>query len=259
MGRRLTVRILVCFFIAASLAAASCLQRPPGAAEDSPPPAAQPAETAGVPESTPALPSDGADDVAGGDAHDDADTADDAAAVRFEVTPGDSEALYRVQEQLAGVAVSQDAVGVTHDIEGFLVFAEGGELAAGAAQFRVGLEALQSDQSRRDNYLRNNTLQTGQYPDAWFHPTAIEGLPHPIPSEGTVSVTMNGDLTLRDTTRPVEWRGNISFGDDRMVLQAELVVLFEEFNITKPRVAVVVSVEDEIRLEAVIHLHRVND
>ena len=60
---------------------------------------------------------------------------------------------------------------------------------------------------------------------------------------------MVGDLTIRDQTRPVTWETTATFTDGAVEGLAKTVVTFEQFDMTKPRVAIVLSVVDEIRLE----------
>ena len=60
---------------------------------------------------------------------------------------------------------------------------------------------------------------------------------------------MEGDLTIRDQTRLVTWDVTANFDGGTVEGLAKTEVTFEQFGITKPRVAIVLSVADEIRLE----------
>ena len=67
---------------------------------------------------------------------------------------------------------------------------------------------------------------------------------------GPVEFTITGDLTVRDQTREVTWDATAEFpGDGTAMGLASVVFTFEDFGMDKPRVAIVVSVEDEILLE----------
>ena len=169
-----------------------------------------------------------------------------------------SEANYRVREQLAGFSFPNDAVGVTTAVSGLVSFAEVGALTPGA-RITVELEGLTSDNGRRDNYVRRNLLQTNRFPATVFVPTAVAGLPTPLPSEGTFEVEIEGELTLLDATRPVIWRGTATFDGDAVRLEAATTFTFEDFGLTKPRVASVLSVADEITLEIRLSLARSED
>lgn len=172
------------------------------------------------------------------------------------VDAANSEALYRVREQLAGVNFPNDAVGRTKDISGVVVIAADGQILTDRSAVTVNVARLQSDQSRRDNFIRMNTLQTSRYPEVHFVPTEIRGLPLPLPAEGQAAITVRGELTIRNVTRPVEWTGTATFTPDGMNVAASTVITFEEFQLAKPRVAAVLSVDDQIRLEVDIRFRR---
>lgn len=169
-----------------------------------------------------------------------------------------SEANYRVREQLAGFSFPNDAVGVTTAVSGLVRFAEVGAPEPGA-QVVVELESLTSDNGRRDNYVHRNLLLTNRFPTAVFVPTAVTGLPAPLPSEGTHEVLIEGQLTLLEVTRPVVWRGTATFDGDAVHLEAATTFTFEDFGLAKPRVASVLSVADEITLEIRLSLAQTED
>ena len=147
-----------------------------------------------------------------------------------------SQARYRVREQLASVSFPIDAVGTTRDISGVVVFAEDGRVLADRSSITVNVTRLQSDQARRDNFIRTNTLETQRYPEVHFIPTEVRGLPMPLPAEGEVPITIAGELTIKNVTRPVQWTGTATFTPEGMTVSANTVITFEEFQIAKPRV-----------------------
>lgn len=181
-----------------------------------------------------------------------------AGSARFEVVSSSSEARYRVREQFVNVSFPVDAVGTTRSIEGSVVFDASGRVVAGASSIRVNVSTLRSDQSRRDNFLRNASLETQRYPYVTFTPVEVRGLPSPVPAEGNAEITIVGDLTVRNVTRRVEWTGTAQFRPDGMHVDAGVVITFDQFEMEKPRVAMILSVADEIRLEAAIDFRRVS-
>ncbi len=166
----------------------------------------------------------------------------------LEISSG-SEARYRVREQLAFLDFPNDAVGVTQEVEGKLVLGPDGAVSAEDSLIRVDLSTLQSDEDRRDNYVRNRTLATGQYPYTEFVPTTISGLQWPLPSTGEASFSITGDMTIKDVTKEVTWETTAQFSDDRITGTATTDFTFDEFDMAVPSVAVVLSVENNIRLE----------
>ncbi|MCS6963031.1 YceI family protein [Thermoflexus sp.] len=166
----------------------------------------------------------------------------------FIVVSEESEARYRVREQLVGFDLPNDAVGTTRAITGVLVM-EGNRVVAEASRFQVDLRTLTSDQSRRDNFIRRNTLQADRYPYAVFVPREVQGLPSPLPTSGEHAFQLIGDLTVRDVTRPVTWEVTARVEGNRVIAQARTQFAFADFNLEQPRVPVVLSVDEIIRLE----------
>ncbi|MBO2521967.1 MAG: YceI family protein [Clostridia bacterium] len=179
-----------------------------------------------------------------------------AGVTTLAVDASSSQARYRVREQLASVSFPIDAVGTTRDISGVVAFAEDGRVLADRSSITVNVTRLQSDQARRDNFIRTNTLETQRYPEVHFIPTEVRGLPMPLPAEGEVPITIAGELTIKNVTRPVQWTGTATFTPEGMTVSANTVITFEEFQIAKPRVALVLSVADEIRLEVDAHFRK---
>ena len=103
------------------------------------------------------------------------------AAARYDVVAEGSEVRYRVREQLVGLSFPNDAVGATSAVEGAIVFDAQGRLVPGDSRFTVDLRTLRSDEARRDNYVRRNTLETDRYPMVAFAPAEARGLPAPLP------------------------------------------------------------------------------
>ena len=157
-------------------------------------------------------------------------------------------ARYKVEEELArqGFFV---ATGETTEVAGRIVFDEDGGVVADESGIVIQAGTLRTDSDRRDRYVRERTLQTAQYPEVVFKPTSVAGLPSPIgDASGTVEFTISGDLTVRDQTRPVTWDVTAEFGDIITGI-AVIDITFEQFGMDKPSVAIVLSVEDTIRLE----------
>ena len=201
---------------------------PPAAAQPASPPAATPTPTAEAEESS------------------DSEAADGGAIIT--VTEG-SEALYRINEQLARRDLPNDAVGTTSEIEGQIVFSAAGTVDAERSKITVGVGSLRSDSDRRDSYIQRNSLESNQYPEVIIAVKEVPGLSWPLPTSGEVSFEMVGDLTIRDQTRPVTWETTATFTNGGVEGLAKTVVTFEQYEMTKPRVAIVLSVVDEIRLE----------
>jgi polyisoprenoid-binding protein YceI len=175
---------------------------------------------------------------------------------RYTVAPDGSEVRYRVREQLVGLSLPNDAVGATSAVEGMIAFDAQGRLVPAESRFTVDLRTLRSDEARRDNYLRRNTLETERYPSVVFVPVEARGVPTPLPESGSVPFELVGDLTVKEVTRRVTWSATAGFEGPRVAVRARTAFRFGDFGLRIPRVSVVLSVEDDIKLEADLVLRR---
>lgn len=180
--------------------------------------------------------------------------ADTGKAVRLIVAPAGNEARYRVREQLANLDFPNDAVGATSAITGSLVLDAAGTVVPAESRFVIDVTGLKSDKERRDGYLQRRTLETAQYPTVTLVPTALRGLPWPLPAAGAFAFEMDADLTVKAVTRSVRWQVEAVAGEGGFTGTASTVFPFEAFELAQPRVSVVLSVENEIRLEYDFHL-----
>ena len=176
--------------------------------------------------------------------------------IRLVLVPENSEARFRVREQLAGANLPNDAIGRTKDFTGTLVIKPDGSIVSSDSQFVVSMGTLVSDQPMRDNYLRGNVLQVNQYPKAVFVPKQASGLPSPLPQSGSVTFKLAGDLTVRNVTQPITWDVTAQVQGNQVTAQAATAFKFEDFSLTQPRVARVLSIEDNIKLELDVTLQR---
>ena len=158
-------------------------------------------------------------------------------------------ARYVIREQLVRLDFPNDAIGETGDVSGSIIFDAGGGIVSPGSKIVVDLRGLTSDSDRRDGYVRSRSLETDTYPNAEFiiHETA--GLPWPLPSQGEASFQLLGDMTVHGVTKPLAWEVAGSFQGDSFTGRATTNFTFEEFEIDVPRVRVVLSVDNDIRLE----------
>lgn len=175
--------------------------------------------------------------------------------VRLVIAPG-TEARYRVREQLARLNFPSDAVGTTQQVTGAIVLAGDTLTLQEGSRITVDLRTLRSDESRRDRYIQDNTLETRLYPYAEFVPREVRGLSGSLPTQGEATFQVSGDMTIHGTTRSITWDVTATFSEKEVVGQAKTSFRFGDFNMAIPRVMAVLSVEDNIRLEVDFRLTR---
>ena len=169
--------------------------------------------------------------------------------VRLTPAPTGNEARFVVNEQLAGVELPNDAIGVTSAITGGLTIDGNGKVDSATSRFVVDLTTLKSDRDRRDNFIKRRTIVTDSFPTAEFVITGVTGLTGALPTSGTLNLVLVGHLTIHGVTRPQKWEVTATATETGVTGKAVTNFQFGDFNMTKPRVAVVLSVKDDIRLE----------
>ena len=242
------VSLLAAWLAACAAPAPTTTPVPPAPAETAlPAPTAAPANTAApadtaAPANTAAPAASAAASNAGG------------ASVTYELVAANSEASYAIREQLARLSFPSDAIGKTQAVSGTITVNADGTIDSSKSKFTVDVSTLKSDERMRDGYVSRNILQTSQYPQVVFVPTAAEGLPSSLPTSGNVSFKVTGNLTIKDVTKPVTWDVTGSVSNGEATGTATTTFTFEDFNLPQPQVPVVLSVVDKITLNLKVDL-----
>jgi polyisoprenoid-binding protein YceI len=160
-----------------------------------------------------------------------------------------NEAKYMVREQLADLSFPSDAIGTTTDISGAIVVSSDGTFVPDESSITVNLASIRSDKDRRDNYVRQRVLETARYPSAVFVPTEARGLDVNALGSGGTTFDLVGDLTVHGVTKQVVWNVTATRSGNALSGTATTEFTFEDFGMTVPSVMVVLSVDDNIRLQ----------
>jgi polyisoprenoid-binding protein YceI len=179
-----------------------------------------------------------------------------AGPIRFSLAAQGNEARFIVREQLAGAELPNDAVGVTSAITGGITLDARGLVDSTGSKISVDLTSLTSDRSRRDSFIKRRTIVTDSFPTAELVITGIKGLPPRLPASGTMTLVLTGNLTIHGVTRPSSWDVIARAEGESITGQAVTRIRFGDFGMTQPRVAIVLSVVDDIRLEYDFHFVR---
>ena len=181
-----------------------------------------------------------------------------AGPVRLELMEG-STARYRVREQLAGISFPNDAIGTTSTVSGALVLTANGAVNPAQSKITVDLRTLKSDQDQRDGFVRGDRLlNVEKFPLVEFLPKRVVGLTWPLPSGrgAQAGFQMVGDMTVHGVTREVTWNVVATFTDIVAGL-ATTQFKFDTFGLSKPQLARLLSVADDIGLELEFQFKRV--
>ena len=172
----------------------------------------------------------------------------------FNIVSDQSEASYTVNEKFANLPAPNDAVGKTNQITGQIALTPDGKVADGG-KITVNIMSLTSDRSQRDNYIRNNSLQSGMFPEAVIVITSAEGLNAPLGGSPTL-FKLIGTMTIHGVTKPITWDTTASMTGDTINGNATTTFKMGDFNIMPPMVAIL-STSDMVKLDMKITAKKV--
>jgi len=168
------------------------------------------------------------------------------APVVYTVDSEASTAEYVAQEELASIGANE-VTGTTNAIIGSILLDEGG-VPLKCSNFAVDMRTLETDEAKRDNFLRSNTLESDTYPYATFVLASVEGLDGGLVEGETATIQLVGDLTLHGVTRTATWDAEVTLEGDTLTGTATTTFVIADYDMEKPIVGPVVSIEDEIVL-----------
>jgi polyisoprenoid-binding protein YceI len=159
---------------------------------------------------------------------------------------GSSYVGYRVKEQLAFLDSPNEAVGRSNAVTGTMEVA--GDTVE-AVRVEADLTQLTSDETRRDNAIRERGLESARYP------TATLELAEPIrlataPVQGQeVRGQGRGRLTVHGVTREVDLDLQGRWTGETIQVVGQLPVRMSDYQIEPPRFGPVVSIEDSLAVD----------
>ena len=170
----------------------------------------------------------------------------------FTVDPS-SKVTVRVREVLARVQLPGDAVLTATGVRGSFTLNADGTFAP-SSKITADLTTLRSDQSQRDEFIKDNTVQTRRFPTAEFVPTKTSGLPLPLSLSGDLAFAMTGNMTVHGITKEVTFEVKATRSGAKLSATATAAPTwkFGDFGMTIPRVATVLSIQDEIRVDVTL-------
>lgn len=196
--------------------------------------AAQPTQPPAATEAAPPQPTEAAAPAAG-------------SATVYRIDAAQSEARYEVGETFFQGNRFVTAIGRTKGIAGDVLVDFANPANSQIGTIVIDVSQLTSDESRRDNYIRNNALESSQYPQATFKPTKIEGIPASVKPGDTLTLQVTGDLTVKQTTKPVTFVVTLTTGEDQLSGSAETQVLLSDFGVGPIQLAMLAT-EDQAKL-----------
>ncbi|MDO4908561.1 MAG: YceI family protein [Corynebacterium sp.] len=151
---------------------------------------------------------------------------------------------YTFHELLPGQSI--DTSGSTNNVTGD-VKVENNQLTSG--KIVVDMTTLKTDQEKRDINVRSKILHTDDYPTATFEVTSPVDLSS-LPGDGTSGhVTIQGNLTIMATTKPVTADFKVLRTGTRVILGTTIPFDRTEFGVDTPEfVAAKIDTQGELNV-----------
>lgn len=169
----------------------------------------------------------------------------------YAINADQSQAKVTVNEKLAFLPSNSDAVLTTNAIQGQILLGADGTPSDGS-KIQVDLRTLKSDQTMRDNYIRQTTLQSDTYPLAEFAITNADGLNGPLQNGQQAAFKLLGTMTIHGVTKPVTFDTTATMNGGTLTGTATTAFTFEDFGMTPSNKANIVTVNDLIHLQVTV-------
>jgi polyisoprenoid-binding protein YceI len=176
-----------------------------------------------------------------------------APPVHFVLASTGNEARFVVREQLMIFETPNDAIGATTAIAGSITMTPTGKVDPAGSRITIIMDSLKSDKENRDSWIKSHTLRTDSFPITSIVVREIQGLPAKLPTSGTLSVKLLGDLTIHGVTRPWTWDVALKVNGNDYSGTATTHIKFGDFGMEQPRLMIVMSVVDDIKLQYDFH------
>ena len=168
---------------------------------------------------------------------------------RFVVASGESSAKYVVEETLRGLSAT--AVGTTTTVTGEIYLTKDGLYKDLPSTFKVDLRTLKTDESMRDNYVRQNVLNTQRFPFAEFTVQNVTGFPSSYTEGSEINLSLSGTMTVHGTTKPVTFTVKARQAGNTLTATADTQFKMSDFGIDPPEVPVA-RAKDGVILQVVL-------
>jgi hypothetical protein len=174
-------------------------------------------------------------------------TPDDVEGVAFSVVPGESALTYTVREKLANLPADSDAVGRTSEVSGEVY------LDGTPSVITVDLSTLESDQGRRDNFVRTNVF--GEQPLATFTADTLPALPAEYMPGETFTGSLPGILDVQGAQVPITLEIEARLQGDELQVVGRVDTTWDELQIPPPNTPIV-TVREDVHIEVLIIARR---
>jgi polyisoprenoid-binding protein YceI len=141
-------------------------------------------------------------------------------------------------------ATFQEFEGVTNNIDGYLFYKDNDFLSGSDLYFEVDLRTLDTGIGLRNRDMRENYLETDEYPFTQYKGKIIYV---DKVSDAEYKVTTDGNLSIHGVTKPLKINGNLYPVEGGYRVKAYFEILLSDYNIEIPKL-MFMKVSNSIKL-----------
>ena len=156
--------------------------------------------------------------------------------------------MLSIKEQFGNLPLPNDAVFTTPGVTGGITIAADGSIGPDS-RFTIDFATIKSDDSDRDDHIKESFLETAKFPTGVFVPKEFRGIAKPPPSGGPIKGQLAGDLTIHGVTKPAVFDVDGVLEGPTFKGKAKTEVKITDFGMKVPVMAFLLSVEDKVRTE----------
>jgi polyisoprenoid-binding protein YceI len=169
--------------------------------------------------------------------------------VTYKIVPGESQLKYEAGE----VFINDNnrfnlASGVTPQVSGEITVDMAAPQNSQIGTITADISQFKSDSSRRDNFIRGRFLESSKYPNVTFTATQIDGLPQTYTDGQEISLKINGDLTIKEVTKPVSFDATVKLSGDTLSGTATTSILMSDFGFGPISLVGMLKTEDQVKV-----------
>lgn len=176
-------------------------------------------------------------------------TSDAKGSKTFVIDPSQSEVSFSLTEVLMGQDAT--AIGRGNGIQGSVTVDFDDYSKSTISPIVIDATQLATDSNMRNGMIRRSILQSNNsdYHDITFKPTAISGLPQDVTIGQPFDISVTGDLTIRDVTKPLTFAVKITpVSESQIKGNATATLMRDDFDLKIPSVPTVADVSQEVQL-----------
>ena len=175
-----------------------------------------------------------------------APTAAPAAGTLYKFVAEQTKASYKVDEVFINKGnVLNTAIGVTTIVNGEITLDTQNPANSKVGTITIDISKLTSDSGQRDNSIRRRFLESGKFPIVTFVPTKLDSLPATYTAGQELTFKIIGDMTVRDTTKPVTFDVKAKLDGDTLSGIATTQIKMTDFNFPAPDIAGILKANED--------------